>query len=223
MKIAILETLETKQQWQDFSQRKIPYAYVLNPLSLVDFQSTFIQLTDIDKNLRDGRQAIKFSLGSRHSSQAAWALIENSQWSLNRLLQNLKTLDFNSNVRDNSILNVHGDLTVRQFFAKDKCVISPWLLQHLTPLSRAPKQWFLNDIKRLLSHQQITQLEWHNAPPDLSSIKAVLNALISYPQGWQVKSHGLQISLHYQKSEIVSFCAVINTLPDKPPALTTLK
>jgi hypothetical protein len=213
MKIAILETLETQQQWQDFSARKIPYAYVLNPLSLIDFQSTFIQLTDIDKNLRDGRQATKYSIGSRKSAQAAWALIEKCEWSLIQLFKQLKVLDFSSNVRDNSVLDIHGDLTVRQFFAKEKCAISPWLLQHLTPLTHTPKRWYLNDIKRLLSSDQISNITWLDDRPQMRSIKAILNALISYPQGWQIDTDNNLITLLYKRSPIVSFSALITALP----------
>ncbi len=222
MKIAILETLETQQQWQNFSLRKIPYAYVLNPLSLVDFQSTFIQLTDIDKNLRDGRQAVKYSIGSRKSAQAAWLLIEKCQWSLSQLLRELKTLDFSSNVRDNSVLNIHGDLTVRQFFAKEKCVISPWLLQHLTPLTRIPNKWYLNDIKRVLSSQQISNITWLDERAEMRSIPAILNTLISYPQGWQINFAQGVITLLYKKSPIVSFTAVIASLPAKSNQLQVL-
>lgn len=222
MKIAILDSLETQQQWQDFSLRKIPYAYALRPLSLVDFQSTFIQLTDIDKNLRDGRQAIKYSIGSRKSAQAAWALIESCHWSLTELFQRLKELNFSSNVRDNSVLDIHGDLTVRQFFAKDKCVISPWLLQHLTPLTNTPKKWYLNDIKRLLSSNQIINVTWLDERPEMRSINAILNVLISYPQGWQVYCEDGLITLLYQKTAIVSFNAQIATLPAKTQQLQIL-
>ena len=222
MKIAILETLETQQQWQDFSLRKIPYAYVLNPLSLVDFQSTFVQLTDIDKNLRDGRQAIKYSIGSRKSAQAAWALIEKCQWSLSQLLEELKTLDFSSNVRDNSVLNIHGDLTVRQFFAKEKCVISPWLLQHLTPLTRIPKKWYLNDIKRVLSSQQISNITWLDERAEMRSIPAILNTLISYPQGWQIDCEQGLITLLYKKTPVVSLTAAITARPVKAKQLQIL-
>jgi hypothetical protein len=181
MKIPILPALESQQQWLSFSAQQIPYAYVSSPLTLVDFQSTFIQITDIKKNLRDGRQAQKFSVGARKSSSAAWQLIENSQWSLKRLMAGLNDLEFTSNVRDNSALNAHGELTLRQSYAKDKCIISPLLLQPLTPLLALPKAWFLQDIKRLLSCEQYSDVKWLCQDPILNSCSAVLMQL-NHPQ-----------------------------------------
>lgn len=208
MKIAILNALETQQQWRNFSARKIPYVYVLSPLTLVDFQSTFIQVTDIDINLRDGRQAVKYSIGSRRSAEAVWQLIENCQWSLTQLVNQLKGLDFSSNVRDNSVLNVHGELTVRQFFAKEKCIISPWLLQQLAPLEKLPKRYALNDVKRLLSSEQISDISWLQTNPMFGSIRALLITLVSHPNGWQVRLTQERIYLHFKKEPIISFTPI---------------
>ncbi|MEH6445827.1 MAG: hypothetical protein V7784_18180 [Oceanospirillaceae bacterium] len=216
MKIPILPALESQQQWLSFSAQQIPYAYVNSPLTLVDFQSTFIQITDISKNLRDGRQAQKFSVGARRSSSAAWQLIESSQWSLKRLMAGLNDLEFTSNVRDNSAINAHGELTLRQFYAKDKCVISPLLLQPLTPLKTMPKAWFLQDIKRVLSCEQYSDVKWLSQDPMLNSCAAVLMQLISHPQGWRIDRQHELLVLSLKKVFIMHFRPVID------PPLNTL-
>jgi len=210
MKIPILQSLESQRQWLTFSAQETAYAYINSPLSLVDFQSSFLQITAIDKNLRDGRHATKFSIGSKKSSEAAWALIESCQWSLRKVLAGLHALDFSSNVRDNSALNVHSDLSVRQFFSKDKCVISPLLLQQLSPLSTAPKTWYLNDIKRLLSCDQYSDLKWLTKQSQFNTVHAVLLQLISYPEGWRIDRQKNYLVLSLKNTFILRFRPVID-------------
>ena len=215
MKIPILTSLESQRQWLTFSAQETPYAYVSSPLSLVDFQSSFLQVTAIDKNLRDGRRATKYSLGSKKSSEAAWALIESCQWSLKQVLQGLNALDFSSNVRDNSALNVHSDLSVRQFFSKDKCVISPLLLQQLSPLSTAPSAWYLNDVKRLLSCEQYSDLKWLTKHPQFNSVHAVLLQLISYPEGWRINRQNQFLVISLKNTFILRFRPEINQIDEE--------
>ncbi|EPJ49327.1 MAG: hypothetical protein OFPI_25330 [Osedax symbiont Rs2] len=210
MKIPILQSLESQRQWLTFSAQEIPYAYINSPLSLVDFQSSFLQITAIEKNLRDGRRATKFSIGSKKSSEAAWALIESCQWSLKKVLAGLNSLDFSSNVRDNSALNVHSDLSVRQFFSKDKCVISPLLLQQLSPLTAQPRTWYLNDVKRLLSCEQYSDLKWLSKHPQFNSVHSVLLQLISYPEGWRIDRQKNYLVLSLKNTFILRFRPDIN-------------
>jgi len=205
MKIPILKSLETHEQWRSFSALETPYAYTGTPLALVDFQTSFLMVTDIKKNLRDGRSAKKYSIGAKQSDEAAWALVESCQWSLKTLLVKLSSLDFNSNVRDNNALNVHSDLTLRQFFSKDKCIISPLLLAQLTPLQKSPKAWYLNDVKRLLSTDQYSDIKWLSKDPHLNSIKAVLMQLISHPEGWRVDMQKEKIVLSRNNAFILRF------------------
>jgi len=216
MKIPILKSLESREQWLSFSAQETPYAYISSPLALVDFQTSFIMVTDINKNLRDGRRAKKFSIGAKLSNDPAWALIESSQWSLKVLLDKLNSLDFSSNVRDNSALNVHGDLTVRQFFSKDKCIISPLLLVQLAPLQKSPSAWFLNDVKRLLSCEQYKELKWLVKDPQLNSIKAVLMQLISHPEGWRIDMQKEKIVLSHKDVFILRFTPDIGVQTDLP-------
>ena len=219
MKIPILKSLESKEQWLSFCAQEIPYAHISQPLSLVDFQTSFLLITDIKKNLRDGRRAKKFSMGSRLSNDAAWALIENCQWSLKSLLAKLTELDFSSNVRDNSALNIHTDLSLRHFFAKDKCIISPLLLEQLTPLQKPPRSWFLNDVKRLLSSDQYTDIKWLSKHPQLNSVKSVLIQLISYPEGWRIDMQKEKIVLSYRDTFILRFTPDISVQGEQRPLL----
>ncbi|NQZ30191.1 MAG: hypothetical protein HRU06_02905 [Oceanospirillaceae bacterium] len=222
MKIPILKSLESREQWLSFCAQDIPYAYTSTPLALVDFQSTYLLITDIKKNLRDGRRAKKYSMGARLSNDAAWALVESCQWSLKTLLQKLSSLDFSSNVRDNSALNVHGDLTLRHFFSKDKCIISPLLLAQLTPVQNTPKSWFLNDVKRLLSTQQYSEVKWLSKDPQLTSVKAVLIQLISYPEGWRIDMQKDKIVLSYQDTFILRFTPDISVEAELPALMQQL-
>ena len=222
MKIPIIEALETQTQWLSFNANKIPYAYVKSPLSLIDFQSSYLQITVVSKSLRDGRQAKKFSLGEPHSKDPIWALIESCQWSLNRLTKGLQSLDFSTNVRDNSALNIHKNLSIRQFFSKDKSVISPLLLQQYKALADEPKTWFLQDIKQLLSAEQYTDLKWLTKNPALNSIRAVLLQLISYPQGWRIDRQQQYIVLSLNSKFILRFRPVIEPSQPLPLLLNKL-
>ncbi len=205
MKIPILKNLETEQQWLAFSRQTNAYAYISSPSCLVDFQTNFLLVTDIKKNLSDGRQALKYSLGDRNSQRAAWQLIETCDWSLRKLLAGFKRLDFSSNVRDNSVLNLHSNVSIRQFFAKDKCVISPALLQPLLPIKAPPSHWRLADVKNLLSCAQFYDLQWLSQKPEFHSIKAVLLQLISHAENWRMSMHKDFIVLSFNESFILQF------------------
>jgi hypothetical protein len=222
MKIPIIDSLETQSQWQIFDAKKPAYAYIKMPLSLIDFQSNYLQITVIDKGLRDGRQAKKFSLGEPHSTKPIWTLIKSCQWSLSRLIIELKALDFSSNVRDNSALNIHKDLSIRQFFSKDKSVISPLLLQQYRPLANEPNAWFLQDIKQLLSAEQYTDLKWLTKNTALSSIKAVLLQLVSYPQGWRIDRQKHYLVLSLNSKFILRLRPAIEPTQSQPLLLTKL-
>jgi len=223
MKIPIISALETKQQWLTFSVQKTPYAYINSPLTLVDFQTSFLQITQLKHNLRDGRQAKKYSVGDRASEQAAWHLIEHNQWSLKKILAGLNALNFNSNVRDNSILKAHSNITVREFFAKEKCIISPRLLQQLDPLEAAPKKWQISDIKRMISHQQYSDLKWLSKDDHLSSTKAIVLQLISYPDSWQINIRKEYIILSQHRKFVLQLKPSIVAKADKAIAPTSTK
>jgi hypothetical protein len=223
MKIPIIDALETQQQWLTFSAQKTPYAYINSPLTLVDFQSSFLQITQLKHNLRDGRQAKKYSVGDRTCEQAAWSLIEHNQWSLKKILVGLNTLNFSSNVRDNSILKAHSNITVREFFAKEKCIISPRLLQQLTPLVEAPQKWQISDIERMISHQQYSDLKWLSKDDSLNNIKAIVLQLISYPDSWQINIRKEQIILSQHRKFVLQLKPSVSTNTDKAITPSTSK
>jgi hypothetical protein len=209
MKIPILNALETREQWKDFSHREISYAYIDSPLTLIDFQTSYLLITTIDKNLHDGRLATKYSIGSKHSSDAAWELIKRCQWSLTKVLAGLNSLDFNTNVRDNCALNIQGDTTVRKFFSKEKAIISPNLLKPLTRLATTPKHFDVEQVSQLLCFEQYTQLEILPNPFKFNSVKAILLQLISHPSSWEVMQKKEKISLKFHNDTVLSCCVKI--------------
>ncbi|MGB1238528.1 MAG: hypothetical protein ACPG4U_09985 [Pseudomonadales bacterium] len=210
MKIPILPSLESRQQWLTFSAQEVPYAYISQPQCLVDLQSSFLQITLIDNQLRDGREALKYSLGSKRDSAPTWRFIESCQWSLAHIVKGLSVLSFDSNVRDNSLLKQHSDISVRQFFAKDKCIVSPVLLQPLRELSSASEKWELQQVQQLLLHRQYTQFSWlTKTPPD--SEQALLLQLISYPNSWKIIQRHNRIILAQNDSYIAQFSPAIGT------------
>lgn len=212
MKIPILHSLETREQWQQFSRRKIAYAYVETPSTLVDFQTNYLLVTHIDKDLHDGRKAIKFSLGSRHSNRPSWQLIQRCKWSLNTVLSGLNNLDFNTNVRDNCALNIQGETTVRKFFSKEKSVISPSLLKPLGSLQSVPKHLEIGDIKNILCFGQYQNLEIKRNAFQFNSVKAILLQLISHPDSWDIEAFGQQVTLSFHSETILCFTAYIKAV-----------
>lgn len=212
MKIPILHSLETREQWQQFSRRKIAYAYVERPSTLVDFQSNYLLLTRIDKDLHDGRKAIKFSLGSKHSNKPCWQLIQRCKWSLNTVLSGLNSLNFNTNVRDNCALNIQGETTVRKFFSKEKSIISPNLLKPLGLLQSVPKHLEIGDIKNILCFGQYQDLEIKRNSFQFNSVKAILLQLISHPDSWHIEAFDHQVTLSFHSETILYFTAHIKTV-----------
>ncbi|WP_139303133.1 hypothetical protein [Neptunomonas phycophila] len=204
MHIPVLNQLETRTDWVSFFRRERSYAYVQQPLCLIDLQSTYLQLTLLDNEQLDGRSAIKYSLGSRRSVEPAWRLIKSCNWQLSVLVAGLNTLGFDSNVRDNSFLQRHTDLTVRKFFAKDKQIIAPSLIGQITPTTHIPSEWNISSVKSLLSHQQYKDCIYLPAPKQPAPMKAILLRLIDSPKSWTVQtSHDGSLLLFYRNKGIV--------------------
>ncbi len=169
MIIRVLSELEQPDQWIRFCQRENPYCYIKQPDSLVDFQTSFLTLTQLDGSIRDGRDAIKYSIGSRSSVEPAWLFIKHCNFSLKRMLAGLQQLEFNGNARDNSLRGLIRDVTVRKFFSKEKALISPTTLATLEPVRRRPQRWNLHDICALLANNQFSDLRRHLDTPRLPS------------------------------------------------------
>ncbi len=157
MIIKVLPALNSRQRWIEFCRRERPYCFVQQPECLVDFQSTYLQITLL-AGTQHSKEAIKYSLGSRLSMEPAWRLVKTCNWDLQMIISGLEALDFGSNVRDNSLLGVHTDLTVRKFYAKERCILPPSRLSPLHPLSAPPSRWDGLSLARLLRHAQFSDL-----------------------------------------------------------------
>jgi hypothetical protein len=181
MLIRVLPALNHRDHWINLCQRESPYCFVETPETLVDFQSGYLQITLLHGHIRDGREAIKYSLGARHSLAPAWALIKACNWRLDTLIAGLEALDFGSNVRDNSLLGVHTDLSVRRSFARERHIGSPSGLGLLRPLQQAPDLWDAQNLCRLLANDQFRELRGEKADTDAT---ALLLQVLEQPPDW---------------------------------------
>ncbi len=221
MLIRVLPALNHRDHWISLCQRESPYCFVETPESLVDFQSGFLQITLLNGAVRDGREAVKFSLGSRLSLEPAWALVKACNWRLDRLIEGLETLDFRSNVRDNSLLGVHTDLSVRRYFARERHICSPSRLGLLQPLQQTPAIWDGHSLSRLLANDQWQDLQPARQASAATSANAVLKPpaegnslllqLLDAPEHWLGLSHNNRLYLLHQRNAIASL------VPDLQP------
>jgi hypothetical protein len=204
MHIPVLNQLETRTEWISFFRRERSYAYIKTPLCLIDFQTTFLQITLLTEDMLDGRQATKFSLGSKSSIGPAWKLIKACNWQLTAIIQGLTELSFNSNARDNTFPGIDRDLSVRKFFAKDKQLLAPSLIGSLDPLTSPPEQWCVKDICRLLSHQQFTHTEFMPDPAKPAPLRSILLRLLDSASDWSTSDKGGRIILSYMDKNILA-------------------
>ncbi len=213
MHIPVLNQLETRTEWISFFRRERSYAYITHPLCLVDLQTTYLQVTLLTEDMLDGRQATKYSLGSKSSIEPIWKMIKSCNWQLSTIIDGLVSLEFNSNARDNAFPGIHRDLTVRKFFAKDKQLLAPTLIGSLPPLTQEPANWTIKDVCRLLSHQQYNRSEFLPNPSKPAPLRSILLKIMDSPSGWAVTKNGAEISLSYLNKSLV------NIQPDfKKPA-----
>ncbi|WP_428033470.1 hypothetical protein [Amphritea sp.] len=202
MNIRCLPHLNTKQAWLDFCQREVSSCFTLSPEAMVDLQTTYLMITVLDNHTRHGKQAIKYSLGSRSSLKPAWKFIQACDFNLQIMIDGLAEINFDGNVRDNSLLKAHTDLTVRKFFSKDRSIISPGNLGRLLPLSEPPPRWELLHLSQLLANHQYRdmrteQLALPNNDQFMVEFKGIptpevqemLVEIINQPQWWQVRPH----------------------------------
>lgn len=218
MLIRVLPTLNHRDHWISLCQRESPYCFVETPESLVDFQTGFLQITQLNGTVRDGREAVKFSLGSRFSLEPAWALVKACNWRLDTLIEGLETLDFRSNVRDNSLLGVHTDLSVRRYFARERHISSPSRLGLLEPLQQTPDIWDGHNLSRLLANDQWQDLQparHASAAASASAIpidsKSLLLQLLDAPEHWLGLSRKGRLYLLHRRNAIASL------VPDLQP------
>lgn len=174
MLITVLPTLETKDDWLNFFRREHPYCLVDSPSCLVDFQSTYLQLTRFNVQKDD---ALRYTLGSRTSLEPAWQLIKGCGWSLRLVMEGLESLNFNANVRDNAAFRLPSDLSVRKSFAREPR-LQPFLVnasQHISPVT----------LGKYLRDEQYTKLHALSSYP-LPNLHSLIISLSTEPERWQV-------------------------------------
>ena len=228
MIIRILPSLSNRQQWINFCRRESAYCFVEKPDTLIDFQSNHLIITLLNQQVRNGKDAVKFSIGSRHSIEPAWNFIKAGRFNLDYIVKSLEAVDFQGNARDNSFLRTITDVKIRKFFAKEQAIISPSFLGPLEPMTQLPKFWVLHDCCRLLANQQFQQLRLEvqrlNTEQQLNpDPSGVLLTLIEKPDQWKVRLRNSRIWLLQGTQPIFSFIPIIENQPNDRPTLASSK
>lgn len=200
MNIRVLPELESRDQWLAFIRREQPYCLVEEPQCLVDFQTSFLQLTLFSADHRD---AERYTLGSRSAMQPAWALIKGCNWSLKHLTRGLSELDFSSNVRDNELFRGNTDLSVRKRFVHEPRLVPPAATGLLQPLQALPAQWSGESLCQLLANEQWR--DWRNEGDTTITPRALLLELQQNLPLWQVARSGERLFLRREGEPLVSF------------------
>jgi hypothetical protein len=191
MIIAVFPSLESKQDWLIFFRREHPYCLIDMPSTLVDFQSTFLQLTCFKPDEED---AVRFTLGSRSSMEPAWQLIKGCGWSLRSVIEGLESLNFNTNVRDNSAFNIPSELSVRKSFAKE-----PRLSNFINPT--VSNTLSAERLAQCLYAQQYDQFELlsKSFTPSLHSI---MLSLSTEPQKWRIAEENFFLKASFNSQAV---------------------
>lgn len=213
MIIPVLPQLHSRNQWIDFCRRETPYCYIEQPQCLVDMQTTYLQLTLFDAG-KQGRQATKYSLGSRISVEPVWKLIKSCEWQLGRIIEGLERMDFSSNVRDNSMLQAHTDVTVRKFFSKERSLIAPGTLGVLQPVTDEPDIWTGPLLMRLLAHQQYRQYRSGRDATQLQNANSLLLEIMMEPYHWMGQRQEEKLNLYYRVNRDGALQHMASLLPD---------
>lgn len=224
MIIRVLPQLNNRKQWIDFCRREVPYCFVEQPECLVDFQSSHLQITLLAGSAQ-GKQAIKYSLGSRRSVEPAWSLIRACNWNLSSMINGLEQMDFSSNVRDNSLLGVHTDLSARKFFSKERALLPPSRTGLLHPLLESPDIWNGDNLLRLIANQQYSGLrneqralpgtgEMGGIP--VPSQQGLQLMLLEKPEQWIGQNHHGRLFLYRDRQPHLS---LIPSFTAPPPRL----
>jgi hypothetical protein len=206
MNIRVLPQLESREAWLAFCRRERPYCLIDRPSCLVDFQTHFLQLT-----LFETEPELRYTLGSRRSMEPAWRLIKGCNWSLTRLIQGISSLDFAGNARDNGLLGLGSELSVRRSFPRDPHLHSPNSSRLLAPLKTLPQHWSGHALSCLLANEQFR--DWRGEPAGASlSATAVLLDLLDHAEQWQARPAGPRLLLSRQGRTVASLIPAL----DKP-------
>lgn len=210
MIIRVLPQLESREEWLAFCRREMPYCLIDHPSCLVDFQTHFLQLT-----LFDTVPEVRYTLGSRRSMEPAWQLIKGCNWSLTRLIEGLASLDFGSNVRDNGLLGLEGELSARRSFPRDAHLHSPASSRLLAPLKTLPQHWCAHTLSCLLANEQFR--DWREEQEDASlSAAGVLLDMLDHSELWSGRPFGPRLQLCYRGQVLASLIPELERHPSEP-------
>jgi hypothetical protein len=210
MIIRVLPQLESREEWLVFCRRETPYCLIDQPSCLVDFQTHFLQLT-----LFETVPEVRYTLGSRRTMEPAWQLIKGCNWSLTRLIEGLASLDFGSNVRDNGLLGLGGDLSARRSFPRDRHLHSPASSRLLPPLKQLPQQWNSHTLSCLLANEQFR--DWRDEQEEASlSAAGILLDMLDQPEQWSGRPFGPRLQLFYRNQVLTSLIPALDRQPSEP-------
>ena len=209
MIIRVLDSLSNRQQWIEFCRREHPYCFISHPDTLVDFQTSHLLISLLNRQIRHGQQAIKYSIGSRHSIAPAWHFIKACGFDLERMIDLLQSQDFDGNARDNAQLGLRPDISIRKFFSKERAVVSPSFLGPLEPLPRLPEFWDLHAVCRLLANQQFSDLRCQSPelkanPKNQPKAQSLLIALVETPEQWQLQLRSKRLYIFKDRRHLYS-------------------
>jgi hypothetical protein len=220
MIIRVLPCLSNSSQWIAFCRREQPYCFIEHPDCLVDFQSNYLIITLLNRQVRNGKEAIKYSLGSRQSVEPAWNFIKACRFDLAYMVEGLERLEFEGNARDNSGFPALRGGSIRKFFAKERAVISPAFLGPLEPLTHLPPFWEMHSVCRLLANGQLRELR-NDTPGKNTGQQAdpagLLLALVEAPEQWQARQRDERLYIYRDRR------AVFSLVPELKPALIRLR
>ncbi|MEH6473400.1 MAG: hypothetical protein V7752_19385 [Halopseudomonas sp.] len=218
MIIRVLDSLDNRQQWIEFCRRERPYCFTAVPDALVDFQTSHLIITLLNQQVRHGQQAIKYSIGSRHSIAPAWQFIKACEFNLPRMLELLQSQDFEGNARDNALLGLRRDVNIRKFFAKERAVVSPAFLGLLDPLDKPPAFWDRHSVCRLLANRQFHDLRC-DSPDECNQSnqaldpKALLLTLVETPDRWQIEPRDDRVYIYKDRRHLYSLAPQLEPSP----------
>lgn len=201
MLIRILPSLETREAWLIFLNREVPYCLVDDLAVLVDFQHTFLQVTQLNNEDFD---PIRYTLGARSSMEPAWQLIKGCNWSLKKLIDGLNTLNFNSNARDNSGFSLPKDISVRKSFANEPRLLSArHLLINAKSISIASlsANWMANIIR---NEQYTGWITLNKSATNINPHTACLS-LSTEPCRWAFERSGNAVTLYLDGQPHINF------------------
>lgn len=205
MIIPVLTNLETREDWLHLARTKPACCFVAKPECLIDFQTRFLKITLLSMSSSQ-HDAITYSLGSSASIEPAWQLIKGCQWHLKAVIEGLEKLNFSANVRDNTLLKRHSDLSVRKFFSRQKGILPPSSLGLIQPLTALPETWDCMKMQQLISCQQFCEPKYELAsyskePVDMNEVLVLIQ---DSAYNCSFKSHKQRLYMLYKNEPFIS-------------------